>query len=569
MKNGRLYLLVVIIFFCFGAIIFRLFFLQIVKHDYYKVLANNQHQYFQPVYPTRGEIFLRDKKASKDDFSFLGIALNKDFWNIVAIPNEISNKEETVQKLAPLLKVDSETIKKRIFKENDPYEILQSRVEEELVERIKALNLEGIIFEKSLWRYYPYNDLFAQVVGFLGMEGDKKIGRYGIEGYYEKELGGKIGRMELQKDGAGKIILVGGRVIEEPIDGADLILTIDPNLSFFINEKLKETVQKLSAAKGTVIVMETKTGAIKAMVNYPSFNPNKYNEVTNLELFLNPAISEVFEPGSIFKPITLSAAIDAGVITPNTTYEDKGFTEVDGIIIKNALERAEGVQTMTQVIEKSLNSGAIFAQQKLGKDDFKKYVEKFGFGEKTGIDLVGEEKGNTSNLKKKNNVDFATMSFGQGIGVTPIQLLAAIGAIANDGVLMRPYIVERIKDKEGNERIIQPKEVRRVISSDAASRMAAMMVSAVENGYSKRVKMENYSIAGKTGTAQIPDPVTGKYSEKTIHTFVEFFPAFDSRFVMLIKVDKPKGFRFSSESITPLAKQITEYILNYFEIPPN
>ncbi|MDP2934523.1 MAG: penicillin-binding protein 2 [bacterium] len=569
MKNWRFYFLVAVVFLCFGVIIFRLFFLQVTKHSYYKAQADSQHQNFQPIYPARGEIFMRDKNTDDQRLSLFPVAINKDFWKISIVPREIQKKEETVKLLSPLLETREETLRERINKKDDPYEPLKSKVEQGLVEKIKALNLEGILFDKENWRYYPNNDLVCHLIGFLGMDGDTKVGRYGVEGYYEKELMGKVGLVEAKKDSSGEIISVGGSVINEPEDGADLILTIDPNVSFFIEGKLAAIIKKLDAVKGTIIVMEVKTGAIRAMSTWPGFDPNKYNEVENNRLFVNSAISEIFEPGSIFKPITMAAALDAEVITPNTTYEDKGYTEVGGIIIKNALDKAEGVQTMTQVIEKSLNSGAIFVQQKLGKDGFRKYVEKFGFGEKTGIDLGGEEKGNISNLKKKNDVDYATMSFGQGIAVTPIQLVAAIGAIANDGILLRPYILERIKYKNGEEKITQPKEVRRVISSDAASRMTAMMVSAVKNGYSKKAGVEGYLIAGKTGTAQIPDPVKGNYSEETIHTFIEFFPAFNPRFVILIKVDKPKGINFSSDSITPLAKELTEYLLNYYEIPPS
>ena len=561
--------MVAVIFLCFGVIIFRLFFLQITKHSYYKAQADNQQQRFQLIYPARGEIFMRDRNT-EDSGSFLfPVAINKDFWNISIVPKEVQEKEETVKMLSSLLGINEETLRERINKENDPYEPLKSKVETALIEKVKALNIRGIILKKEGGRYYPNNELICHLIGFLGMDEDIRIGRYGVEGYYEKELMGKIGRVEAKKDSFGQIISVGGSVIEESEDGADLILTIDPNVSSFIEEKLAATIKKLDATKGTIIVMEVKTGAIRAMSSWPGFDPNKYNEVRDNGLFLNSAITETFEPGSIFKPITMSSALDAGVITPNTTYEDKGYAEVSGVIIKNALDRAEGAQTMTEVIEKSLNSGAIFAQQKLGKDGFKKYVERFGFGEKTGIDLGGEEKGNVSNLKKKNDVDYATMAFGQGIAVTPIQLVAAIGAIANDGVLLRPYILERIKYKNGEEKITKTKKIRRVISSDAASRMTAMMVSAVKNGYSKKAGVEGYSIAGKTGTAQIPDPIKGDYSEETIHTFVEFFPAFNPRFVILIKVDKPKGINFSSDSITPLAKELAEYILNYYEIPPN
>lgn len=569
MKNWRFYFLVAVIFICFGLIIFRLFFLQITKHDYYKAQADNQHQHFQPIYPARGEIYMRDVNTDDPRFSLFPAGINKDFWNISAIPKEIENKEEVINMLSPFLKINEGVLRQRIGKENDPYEPLDSKVETATTDKIKSLNLKGIIFEKENWRYYPNSDLICHVIGFLGMKENKKVGMYGVEGYYEEELAGKPGLVEAKKDSSGEIIAVGGSIIEEPEDGADLVLTIDPNVSSFIEEKLLVTINRLDAVKGTIVVMEVKTGAIRAMSSWPGFDPNKYNEVKNSKLFLNPAISEIFEPGSIFKPVTMSSALDAGAVTPNTTYEDKGYSIVGGVVIKNALDKAEGIQTMTQVIEKSLNSGVIFAQNQLGKDAFKKYVEKFGFGEKTGIDLGGEEKGNISNLKNKNDVDYATMSFGQGIAVTPIQLVAAIGAIANDGILMKPYIVERIIYKNGEEKITQPKEVRRVISSDAASRMTAMMVSAVKNGYSKKAGVEGYSIAGKTGTAQIPDPQTGKYSAETIHTFVEFFPAFNPRFVMLIKVDKPKGINFSSDSITPLAKEIAEYLLNYYEIPPN
>lgn len=570
MKSWRFYTFVFFIGLVFAIIIFRLFTLQIVKHSFYKTLASTQHQTFQTVYPLRGEIFMKDKHTNSDSRSLLfPVAINKDFWTIYAVPKDIDDTEETVEKLSPLLGLDKTVLGERLSKKDDPYEPLKNKVDEEIANKIKALNLKGINFEEESWRYFPANELACQIVGFVGFSGDKKVGRYGVEEYYEKDLAGKTGFIEAKKDSLGESIPVADRILSEPEDGVDLILTIDPNVQFFVEQKLKETIENLQAPSGTIVVMEVKTGAIKAMANWPNFDPNKYNEVENPRLFLNPAISEAYEPGSIFKPITMAGALNEGAITPSTTYEDKGFTEVDGKIIKNALDRAEGIQTMTQVLEKSLNSGAIFAQQKLGKDDFKKYVEKFGFGQKTGIDLSGEEKGNTSNLKKNRNVEYATASFGQGIAVTSIQLIAALSAIANDGVLLRPYIVEKIIYKNGEEKITQPKEIRRVISSETASRLTAMMVSVVKNGYSKKAGVPGYSIAAKSGTSQIPDLEKGGYTDETIHTFGEFFPAYNPQFSLLIKIDKPKGFRFSSDSITPLARQLAEYILNYYEIPPS
>jgi len=570
MRNWRFYTLIFFIGLIFAIVIFRLFTLQVLKHSFYKTLAANQHQAFQTIYPSRGEIFMKDKHTNSDSRSLLfPVAINKDFWTVYVVPKEIEKKEETVEKLSPLLGVDEGVLRERINKIDDPYEPLKSKVDEDTINKIKELNLKGIHFESENWRYFPANEMACQVIGFVGFDGDKKVGRYGVEEYYEKELAGKVGYVEARRDSLGQIISVDDTILTQPEDGVDLILTIDPNIQFFVEEKLKETIKQLQAPSGMIIIMEVKTGAIKAMASWPNFNPNKYNEVENPNLFLNPAISEAYEPGSIFKPITMAGALNEGVIEPNTTYEDKGFTEVDGQIIKNALEKAEGIQTMTQVLEKSLNSGAIFAQQKLGKDDFKKYVEKFGFGQKTGIDLSGEEKGNISNLKKNRNVDYATASFGQGISVISIQLITALSAIANDGILLRPYMVEKIIYKNGEEKVTQPKEIRRVISSETASRLTAMMVSVVKNGYSKKAGVPGYLIAGKTGTSQIPDLVNGGYTEETIHTFGEFFPALNPQFSLLIKIDKPKGFAFSADSITPLAHQIAEYVLNYYEIPPS
>ncbi|PJE57761.1 MAG: penicillin-binding protein 2 [Candidatus Portnoybacteria bacterium CG10_big_fil_rev_8_21_14_0_10_38_18] len=569
MKNWRFYTFVFFIGLIFLVVIFRLFTLQILKHSFYKTLAANQHQSFQTIYPSRGEIFMKDEHTNSDSpFLLFPVAINKDFWTVYAVPKEIENKEETVEKLSPLLGVEEETLKERIEKTDDPYEPLKNKVDEDTVNGIKEFNLEGIHFESENWRYFPASELACHVIGFVGFDGDKKVGRYGIEGYYQEELAGKPGFVEAKKDSLGQLISVGDRILAQPEEGVDLVLTIDPNVQFFVEGKLKETIERLEAPSGTIIVMEVKTGAIKAMASWPTFNPNKYNEVKNINLFLNPAIYEAYEPGSIFKPITMAAALDKEVIEPNTTYEDKGFTEVAGRIIKNALDRAEGIQTMTQVLEKSLNSGAIFAEQRMEKDDFKKYIQRFGFGQKTGIDLSGEEKGNVSNLDTKGDVEYATISFGQGIAVTSIQLIAAFSAIANDGILMKPYVVEKIIYKNGEEEITKPKEIRRVISSETASRLSAMMVSVVKNGYSKKAAVPGYLIAGKTGTAQIPDFEKGGYTEETIHTFGEFFPALNPQFSVLIKVDKPKGINFASESIAPLARQIAEYILNYYEIPP-
>lgn len=570
MRNWRFYTLLFFIGLIFVVIVFRLFSLQILKHSFYKALATGQHETFQTIYPSRGEIFMKDRYADNNSQSLLfPVAINKDLYVVYAVPKDIEEKEETVDKLSPFLEISKEILSQRLNKPDDPYEPLANKISEEVAQEIKALNLKGIHLETEGWRYFPANELACHLIGFVGFEGEEKVGRYGIEEYYEKDLAGKLGFVEAKKDSLGQLISIGDKILQESEDGADLILTIDPNIQFFVEEKLKETINRLGATEGTIIVMEVKTGAIKAMVSWPDFDLNKYNEVKNINVFLNPAISNLFEPGSIFKPFTMAGALDKGVLTPRTTYEDKGRVEISGYIIRNSHDEPEGIQTMVQVLEKSLNTGAIFVQQKLGKSDFKKYVEKFGFDEKTGIDLKYEEQGNISNLKKKRDLEYATAAFGQGISVTSLQLINAISAIGNDGILLRPYVVEKIIFSDGKEEITKSKKIRRVISSDTASRLTAMLVSVVENGYGKKAGVPNYLIAGKTGTAQIPDFETGGYTDETIHSFGGFFPAYDAQFAVLVKIDKVKGINFAADSVAPVFSQIAEYILNYYEIAPS
>ncbi|MBU4284900.1 penicillin-binding protein 2 [Patescibacteria group bacterium] len=558
MKNWRFYILVFVIFFCFSVVIFRLFTLQILKHSSYEAKAIGQQQTFQTVYPKRGEILLQDEYL---------VAINKDFYKVYAVPKDILEKEETAELLSPLLGIDAEKIKERIYKDNDPYEPLKSKLDEDTIQKIEDLNLEGIYLETEPKRYFPSNELACHLLGFVRQnEGEEDKGQYGVEEAYEKYLSGKTGLARFGKDSKGQLITINKEIIQKAEDGADLVLTVDPNIQFFAEQKLKEYIDKFHSTGGTIIVMDVKTGAIKAMANWPKFNPNEYGSVKNISVFANSAIHDLYEPGSVFKAITMAGALDKGVVNPQTTYDDKGKIEISGHVIENALQKGEGIQTMTQVLEKSLNTGAVFVQQKLGKAAFKEYVEKFGFADKTGIDLNGEVNGNISNLKTNRDLEFATASFGQGIAITPLQLVVAFGAIANDGVLMKPYVVDKIIKKD-KEETIKPQEVRRVISSEATSRLTAILVSVVENGHTQRAGVDGYSIAAKTGTAQIPEK--GGYSEETIHTVAGFFPAFEARFSMIVKLDKPIGARFAESTAAPLFGEITKYILNYYGIPPS
>ncbi len=567
-SNSRLYFLLFLIILVGFTLIFRLFTLQILKYDFYKGLATSQHQTHQILFPKRGEIFIKDRFYGRDPLSQLfPLAVNREWPMVYAVPKEIENKEEAVEILASLLDLDEEILRQKINKRNDPYEPLKHKLSPEIVDKIKELDIKGIELVSENWRYYPVSNLVSHVIGFVGFSGDEKSGQYGIEGYYNRKLGGETGYLEGEKDPQGRLIAIAKKYLQPAKDGSDLILTIDPNIQFFVEEKLKQIIEDLEAEAGTIIVENPKTGAIKALVNRPTFDSNKYFEVEDINIFLNPAIHNLFEPGSIFKPITMAIALDKKLLSPNTVYEDKGFVKIGGYTISNSDDEIQGIQTMTEVLEKSLNTGAVFAGQLIPKRTFKKYLEKFGLSKKTGIDLGGETKGDISNLKNMRDIEYATAFFGQGIAITPIELVAAMGVIANQGKLIRPYLVEKFIYPDGREETTKPKVVDQVISSETAEKLTKMMVSVVENGYGEKAGVPGYFIAGKTGTAQVPEG--GGYSDKTIHSFGGFFPAFDPQFLILVKLDNPQKIRFAADSVAPVFGEIAEYILNYYEIPPS
>jgi cell division protein FtsI/penicillin-binding protein 2 len=572
MDRWRIYVAIIVVFLLGGGILARLFSLQILQYDYYSALAQGQHQLYKKLFPQRGEILMQDLSASRwaKQEPYYPLAINKEFQQVYIIPRDIPDeeKETLAERLASLLDLDKEIILGRMNKVDDPYEPLKHKVDQSVAEQIKALEVSGLGLASETWRYYPNQSLACHLIGFVGIEGEKKVGQYGLEGYYENKLKGQVGFLAGEKDTAGYWIPSLKQKLEPARDGSQLILTIDQNIQFKAEKELKQVVDKWQAEGGTIIVMEPKSGAIRAMANWPCFNPNEYSKVEDINIFLNPAIQKVYEPGSVFKPITMAAGLDSGQITPETVYQDKGQVQIKRTIIRNVDGKAYGEQTMTQVLEKSLNTGAVFVQQKIGPDVFGEYIEKFGFGEVTGVDLSGEVGGDISNLFTGREINLANISFGQGITVTPLGLITALGAIANEGKLMRPFVVEKIINSDGQEIVTEPKVIRQVISPQTAKELTRMLVSVVENGFGRPARVAGYNIAGKTGTAQVPDLEKGGYSDETIHTFVGFAPAFDPQFIILVKLDKPQGIRFAADSVSPVFKRLAEYLFNYLEIPP-
>jgi len=282
---------------------------------------------------------------------------------------------------------------------------------------------------------------------------------------------------------------------------------------------------------------------------------------------LNPCIQERYEPGSVFKPVVMAAGLDTNKVTPDMTYTDTGSVQIGSYTIKNSQEKVYGLSSMTRVLEKSINTGAIFVQRLIGGEVFKNYIEAFGFDQVSGIDLANEATGNLSNIRENREINYATAAFGQGVSVTPLQMISAIAAIANEGKLMRPYVVEKVVEPNGQEKITQPQVTRQVITPQVANKLTAMLVSTVRNGYDK-IKVKDYFIAGKTGTAQIPSEGLRGYSNETIHTFVGYAPAYNPKFIILLKIDKPRGIEFASESLAPVFGELAQYLFNYYQIPP-
>lgn len=546
-------------------ILVRLFVLQIFDHQFYAEAAEGRHSLYQKLFSERGRIYFSDLKKTGE---FPPLAINQDVFRVVADPKLIDNPQRAARILASKLEVDEGEVLGKLAKEGSRYEIIKKQVSEDLVEQLKLEKINGLFFERELFRFYPEKDLASQIAGYYGFDsaGEAK-GHYGLEGYFNDELSGEPGYLSGERGALGAWLPLAERQIKKAVNGADLYLTIDRTLEYVACRELKKGVAEYQAAGGVVIILNPQTGAILAMCNEPGFDPNNYNQVKDFSVFNNAAIFTPYEPGSVFKAFTMAGALDAGRVTPETKYIDKGFVRFGGFTIKNAAEKSYGEQTMTGVLKESINTGAIFAAQQLGNNLFQKYVKDFGFGVLTGIELDTEVAGNISSLDKRGDIYTATASFGQGITTTPLQLAAAFGAISNGGKLYKPYLISEIHRAGGQIEKRQPQFIRQVIKPRAAKLLSGMLTVVVEEGHGKSARVPGYYIAGKTGTAQVPNPNGPGYLETTKQTFVGFGPVDNPQFVMLVKYDEPQR-NFAEYTAVPTFGVIAKFLLQYLEVPP-
>lgn len=563
MTSWRYKTLQVIFLLCNLLVIFRLFYWQILSSPRLQALAESQHFTQEEIPARRGQILTSDS---------FPLVTNKQAFLVYGLLSQIkSEKNEIAAKIAEIInpedpKAAKEELKDVLDKKDINWVPLARSVDRETKEKIEGLKISGIGFEEIAKRYYPEASMSAQMLGFVGRDANgREKGYFGIEGYYNRTLEGKPGFIKEERDATGQPILIGQSDSESEIAGRDLKLFIDRGMQFMVEDKLKKGIERFQAKAGLAVIMDPKTGAILTMSSFPNYDPLKY-AVTDKSLFSNPVIGQTFEPGSIFKPLIMAAAINEKAIRP-----DDKCTRCDGPrqIGEYTINTWDGKfhpdSAMTDILVYSDNVGMVFVSEKLGGQKEIEYIKKFGIDEPTNIDLEGEM---AATLRKEDEwvtIDFATASFGQGVAVTPIQMVRAISAIANGGELMEPHVVAQIKDQD---KILEtkPKVIRRVISPTTAKVVTEMMVAVAERG-GKWDRPKGYRIAGKTGTAQIP--IAGHYDKtKTVVSFVGFAPADNPRFVMLITLTEP-ALTWGSMTVAPVWFDISKSLLNYLKIPPS
>ena len=555
-KKIKIVLLGVI--FCFTLIILKVFFIEVIQYDKLNKLANNLWNRNLVIGANRGRIITSDGVTVADNLTTV---------SLVVVPNQIKDKENTIKKIAAILNVDEDKISEHVNKRSS-IEIVHPegrQLSYDIADKISKLNLEGVYLLKEGKRYYPYNTLLSHSLGFVGIDNQ---GLSGIELTYDKYLTGAPGAIKYYSDAKGNKLDL-SNIYTEPQNGMDIYLTIDYDIQSSVERELNNVIDKYHADGAWAIVMDPNSGEILALGSKPDFNPNKYQEYATEEINRNLAIWSTYEPGSTFKIITLAASLEEKTVDLfNDTFTDTGSVNVDGARIKCWKKGGHGTQTYLQVVQNSCNPGFVSLGNKLGKHKLFSYINKFGFGGKTGIDLNGEGSGILFSLSKVGPVELATTAFGQGISVTAIQQITAVSAAINGGSLYKPYVVKRIVDPMSKEIILdnRPTFVRKTISEEASKSVRMALETVVAYGTGRNAYIEGYRVGGKTGTAQKVS--NGRYmAGNYIVSFIGFLPADNPRAVVYVAVDNPKGItQYGGTVSAPIAKNIMMDIIDKLKL---
>ena len=539
-------------FLVFGAIFFRLLVIQVIEPHTYAA----DYLQTRKILPDRGRVY--DRNSSP-------LAVNQNMYRLFVEPKKITDKEKVVEELEEVLKIGEATIESKI-RDDLVWAAIKGGIDNDTYEKIMAKNIVGVGFEKEPSRFYPESSLSAHLIGFVGKNdtGDS-IGYFGVEGYYNQELEGLPGYMRSERDAFNKPIFVGTQDRTNAVNGRDLVLTVDKSVQNIVKSKLKDAMEAYEPKQACATVADPKTMEILAMSCLPDFDPEVYFEASP-EAYVNTTISNLYEPGSTFKPLIMAAAINEKKINPLDSFNEAGPIEISGYTIQNWNKKYIGNMNMTTVLERSSNIGMVYIGSKLGNDLLYKYLDLYGFGKPTGIDLQGEVGGT---LRERNTwypIDYATATFGQGIAITQLQLVRAFASLINGGYLMKPYVVKEIRQGD-RVRTREPEVERRVLSEYTSEVMKKMLQSSVDNAEMKFTFPKEYKIGGKTGTAQVA--VDGKYdASKTIASFIGFAPVEDPKFISLVVVVEPKSSIWGSETAAPVFFEIAKELFVYYNIVP-
>ncbi len=560
---------VIVLVFVFIAFIFgiKLFFVQILHGRTYSELADRQYVTPATNIFERGDVFFQSQ-----DGTLVSAATQTQGYKLAVNPEKIKDKEKAYTAIHEILPhVLHEEFIAKASKSNDPYEEIISGMTREEADKISALKIAGIEIHKEKWRFYPGKNLASQTLGFVAYRGDELSGRYGLERQYDAVL---------TRNADNPYVNFFAEVFSNIKDGlfsgedkkGNIVTTIEPKVQTFLERELSDVQKKYSVDQIGGIIMNPQDGAIYALSTKPDFDLNDFKSVKNPLLYRNPFVEDVLEFGSVVKPLVMAAALDAKVVTANTTYTDHGMVTVDKKQIYNFDKKGRGPNTtMQDVLNQSLNTGMVFTYQRLGKEKIRDYLYAFGIKEKTGIDLPNETSGLTSNLKAPRDLEYANAAFGQGIALTPIEMVRALASLGNKGVLVTPHIAERIKYDDGTEKKLEYETKPTMISAAASEEITRMLVTVMDKSLKNgEAKFPHYSIAVKTGTGQVANNQDGGYYEdRNTHSFFGYFPAYDPKFIVFLYAVNPKGVPYASQTWADPFLDIAKYLINYYQVPPD
>ncbi len=559
----RIRIVIVCIFLVAIVLLFRLFFVQVIHKNSYAEKADRQYVTPSGNIFNRGSIFF-----SKKDGSLVTAGTVTSGFKLAMIPKNIVDPEEVYLKLDPYLEMDEATFLSKVSKTTDPYEEIATGLNKEQVTEIENLKLKGLSIFKDNWRYYPGGNLASHTLGFLAYKGDDLVGQYGLERYYNSTLSKP--KDEAYVNFFAEVFSNISDTFSNTSTG-EIVTTIEPMAQYTLEQELATALSKWKADQAGGIIINPQTGEIYAIAGLPDFDLNNFKGVSDVGVYRNPLVENVFEFGSVIKPLVMAGAIDAGVVTPETKYTDNGFVVVDKKTINNFDKKGRGVVTMQDVLDQSLNTGMVYAENKLGHDKFRSYMKSYGLGEKTGIDLPNETSGLIKNLDSPRNIEYANAAFGQGIALTPIEAIRAFSIIANGGKMVTPHLAKKINYDNGLSKTLEyPILKENILKKETTDTVTKMLIHVFESYDSGAHKMTNHSVATKTGTAQVAlESGKGYYTDRHMHSFFGYFPAYDPKFLVFLFLENPKEIKYASQTLIPPFVNISKFIINYYNVPPD